>query len=177
MPLAAYWFVNTMPDLQSVLHAHHQAVQAFLASADAVPPAQWDRPRAAGKWSPGQIAEHLVLAYEASRDVLRGRANGPAAPRLLRPLLRTFLLKPVLRLRRFPLGSKSPAVLQPGSSPAPAPVLLERLQAAAAAFEGDVAAADRTTVDHPAFGRLAVADLVRLQEIHTQHHRKQMSPD
>lgn len=166
-----------MPDLESVLHAHRQAVQAFLAAAQAVPPAQWDRPRAAGKWSPGQIAEHLVLAYEASRDVLRGRASGPAAPRLLRPLLRTFLLKPVLRFRRFPSGSKSPAVLQPGSSPAAAAVLLERLRAAAAAFEGDVAADQRVTVDHPAFGRLPVADLVRLQEIHTLHHREQLSPD
>lgn len=163
-----------MPDLQTALHAHHRAVQEFLASARAVPPAEWNRPRAEGKWSPGQVAEHLVLAYEASRDVLHGRAPGPAAPRHLRPLMRAFLLRPVLWLRRFPSGSKSPAVLQPGASPAAAPVLLDRLQAAAATFESDAVAARRAAVDHPAFGRLPLVDLVRLQEIHTKHHHRQL---
>jgi hypothetical protein len=165
-----------MPDLRTALRAHHRAVQAFLASAGAVPPAQWNRPRAEGKWSPGQIAEHLALSYEAGSDVLGGRARGPAPPPLLRPLLRTFLLRPVLWLRRFPAGSKSPAVLRPGASPDAAPVLLDRLQVAAAAFENEAAAARRTTIDHPAFGRLPLVDFVRLQEIHTQHHRAQLPP-
>jgi hypothetical protein len=160
-----------MTDLETALRTHHQAMQAFLASVRAVPPAQWNRPRAEGKWSPGQIAEHLALSYEASSDVLRGRAPGPAAPRLLRPLLRTFLLQPVLWLRRFPLSSKSPPVLRPGASPAAASVLLDRLQAAAAAFESDAVAAQRDAIDHPAFGRLPLVNLIRLQEIHTQHHR------
>jgi len=166
-----------MPDLQAALHAHHRAVQAFLASARAVPPAEWNRPRAEGKWSPGQIAEHLVLAYEASSDVLHGRAPGPAAPRLLRPLMRTFLLRPVLWLGRFPAGSRSPAVLRPGASPAAAPVLLDRLQAAAAGFESDATAIQGAAIDHPAFGRLPLVDLVRLQEIHTRHHHRQLPSD
>jgi len=166
-----------MRNIRAALHTHHSAVEAFLSSARAVPPAQWDRPRAEGKWSPGQVAEHLALSYEASRDVLSGRAPGPAAPRFLRPLLRTVLLRPVLWFRRFPPGSKSPAVLRPGASPAAAPVLLDRLQGVAAAFEGDAAAARRATVDHPAFGRLPLVDLVRLQEIHTQHHRGQLPSD
>ncbi|HEX8211935.1 MAG TPA: DinB family protein [Longimicrobium sp.] len=163
-----------MPDLHSALHAHHQAVQAFLASARAVPPERWDRPRAEGKWSPGQIAEHLALAYEASGEVLHGRSPGGAPPRILRPLLRTLLLRPVLWLGRFPVASKAPGVMRPGTSTAPAPALLDRLQAAAAAFESAAREVRGTTTDHPAFGRLPVVDLVRLQEIHTRHHHLQL---
>ena len=166
-----------MPDLQSALHAHDQAVQAFLASAGAVPPERWNRPRAEGKWSPGQIAEHLALSYEASGEVLHGRSSGPAPPRLLRPLLRTVLLRPILWLGRFPAASKAPEVLRPGPSTADAPVLLERLRTAAAAFESAAREVRGTDIDHPAFGRLPLADLVRLQEIHTRHHHLQLPSD
>jgi hypothetical protein len=166
-----------MADLQTALHTHHEAVQAFLAAARAVPEARWTQPRAEGKWSPGQIAEHLALAYESAREVLQGRVPGQAPPRLLRPLIRTLLLKPVLWLGRFPAPSKAPAELRPGASPAAAPALLDRLQAAAAAFERDAAAARSPTLDHPAFGRLPLVDLVRLQEIHTKHHHAQLASD
>jgi len=39
-----------------------------------------------------------------------------------------------------------------------------------------VAALATATVDHPFFGRLPVGDFVRLQEIHTRHHREQLAP-
>ena len=165
-----------MSDLQTALDTHHQAVEAFLAAAHAVPAAQWGQSRAEGKWSPGQVAEHVALAYEVSRAALRGHAPGPAAPRLLRPLIRTFLLQPILRRRRFLPGSKSPKVMQPSASPAAPSVLLGRLQAAADAFERDASAAQAAAIDHPVFGRLPLADVVRLQEIHTQHHRGQLTP-
>ncbi len=163
-----------MGDLRAMLHTHHEAVQGFLAAARAVPPEQWGRPRAGGKWSPGQVAEHIALAYEASGELLRARAPVAGAPRLLRPVLRTFLLQPVLWLGRFPAASKAPAELAPGASPAAAPVLLDRLEAAAASFESDAGAARSKTVEHPAFGRLPLVDLVRLMEIHTKHHHQQL---
>ena len=163
-----------MADLETTLHVHHQAIDAFLATARAIPAAQWSRPRAAGKWSPGQIAEHLALAYEVSRGVLQGAAPGAAAPRFLRPLIRTFLLQPVLRRGRFIPGSKSPRVFRPSGTPVAPTVLLDRLQAAAQAFERYAATARTPTINHPFFGRLSVVDFVRLQEIHTQHHRGQL---
>lgn len=166
-----------MSDLQTTLHAHNQAVQAFLASARSVPPERWSRPRAEGKWSPGQIAEHVALSYEASGGVLHGRVPGPVPPRLLRPLLRIALLRPVLWLGRFPAASKAPEILQPGASPVAAPVLLDRLQAAAAAFESAAREVRGADIDHPAFGRLPLVDLVRLQEIHTRHHHLQLPSD
>ncbi len=166
-----------MSDLQAVLRSHQQAVRAFVSSAGELSPAQWSEPRAEGKWSPAQIADHVAVSYEAASEVMHGRARGPAPPRVLRPLLRMLLLKPVLWLGRFPARAKAPSALRPAASPAEAPVLLERLRAAAAAFEGDVLASRSPTVDHPAFGRVRLVDLVRLQEIHTRHHRQQLPPE
>jgi hypothetical protein len=167
-----------MADLTAALQAHHQAVDDFVAAANAVPSALWGEARATGKWSPGQVAEHVALAYEVNRRVLHGTAPGAAAPRLLRPLIRTFLLNPVLRRGGFIPGSKSPKVFRPGASPALPAELLTRLRAAADAFEVDAAAAANAgaTIDHPFFGRLPLIDFVRLQEIHPRHHRRQVAP-
>ena len=162
-----------MADIQPALQAHREAVDAFLDSARAVPPDAWMRPRAPGKWSPGQVVEHLSLAYEVNRGVLHGRAP-MRAPRWLRPLLGRFLLRPVLRRGRFIPGSKSPRVFRPGPSPAPPAELLGRLAAATTAFEADAAAFGADTVEHPFFGRLPLGDFVRLQEIHSRHHRGQL---
>jgi hypothetical protein len=163
-----------MGDLRTALQTHHRAVDDFIAAARAVPAVRWGQPRAPGKWSPGQVAEHLTLAYEVNRRVLHGVAPGAAAPRLLRPLIRRFLLRPVLRRGSFIPGSKSPKVFRPSASPAPAAELLVRLQAAANAFELDAAAAAGPTIEHPFFGQLPLADFVRLQEIHARHHRGQV---
>lgn len=96
-----------MADLETALNTHHQVAEAFLAAAGAVPTTQWGQPRLPGKWSPGQVVEHVALAYEVNRGVLQGRAPAVTAPRFLRPLIRRFGLEPVLRRGRFIPGSKS----------------------------------------------------------------------
>jgi hypothetical protein len=163
-----------MADLQATLYSHRQAVDAFLAAARVMPPAQWKEPRARGKWSPAQIAEHLALAYEGSRGILHGAATGLAVPALLRPLIRTYLLQPVLWTGRFFPGSRSPKAFQPTGSPVTQDVMLARLQATTQAFEKYVSGAQGTHVDHPFFGRLSLVDFVRLQEIHIKHHYRQL---
>ena len=162
-----------MPDLHPLLEAHRQAVDAFLETARTVPADQWAQPRAPGKWSPGQVVEHVARAYEVNRGVLHGRAS-MSAPRWLRPMIRKFLLMPVLRRGRFIPGSKSPGVFRPGPTPAPPAELIGRLEAATAAFESDAAALGTDTINHPFFGRLSLGDFVRLQEIHSRHHEGQL---
>ena len=165
-----------MADLRPMLRGHHEAVEAFLTAARAVPQVRWREPRAPGKWSPGQVVEHVARAYEVNRGVLRGSPAPVSAPRWVRPLIRRFLLAPVLRRGRFIPGSRSPRAFQPDPTPAEPAQVLGRLTAASAAFEADVAALATATVDHPFFGRLPVGDFVRLQEIHTRHHREQLAP-
>lgn len=163
-----------MPDLKTALHENHDAVDAFLATARAIPVAQWSQPRAVGKWSPGQVAEHVALTYELNLNVLHGTVPGRPLPRIVRLLFRKIGLNPILRRGRFFRASKAPKLLRPSASPAAPAVLLERLQAAANTFERE-AVAGAQTVDHPFFGQLPVIDLVRLEEIHTRHHRGQMT--
>ncbi len=164
-----------MTDLASALKAHHQAVEAFLNTARSVPPDRWAAPRAPGKWSPGQVADHLAVVYEVNRNVLHGTAPARGAPRLVRPLLRVFLLNPVLRRGAFIPGSKTPKMLEPSESPAPPKELLARLKSAANGFETDTSGNRSAAIEHPFFGRLALADFVRLQEIHTRHHHPQVA--
>jgi hypothetical protein len=149
-------------------------VDDFLRVAYAVPTARWGEPRAPGKWSPRQIVEHLALDYEISAGVLRGGRSAVSAPWLLRPLVRWFLLRPILRRGRFPQGRRAPKALRPTSIPADPDQLLGRLATAIATFEANIAALRRRTVDHRGFGRIRLADFVRLQELHTRHHRAQL---
>jgi hypothetical protein len=65
--------------------------------------------------------------------------------------------------------------MRPGPAPATPEVVLARLQAAATALE-TAAAAHPDSLEHPFFGRVSTADLVRLQEIHTRHHMAQLAP-
>jgi hypothetical protein len=171
-----------MADLQTVVADNREAVSAFLAAARTIPPSQWTQPRAPGKWSPAQVTEHVALAYELSRGILHGSFPARSAPRLLRPLIRILFLNPILKNGRFGPGGKSPKTFQPTPSPAPPAALTARLQGASDGLEADLAAAARTgpsTVDHPFFGHVPLPEYLRLQAIHTRHHRQQLpgSPD
>jgi hypothetical protein len=89
-----------------------------------------------------------------------------------------MLLRTVLKRGRFNPGSKSPKPFRPSASPAPQEALTARLQAAADRFEADLTAAVRggqDAIQHPFFGRLLLTDYLRLNEIHTNHHRPQLS--
>ena len=167
-----------MVELQTAITGNQQAVSAFLAVARTIPPARWSEQPAPGKWSPAELTEHLALTYEAGRGLLQGSFPSMGVPQFLRPLVRSLFLRPILQHARFPKRSKAPKFLRPiGAHPA-REALTARLQAAADSFESYVAAADRSgksTVNHPWFGRLPLAELAQLQMIHTQHHHQHLA--
>ncbi len=164
-----------MTDANVVLNANHLAVEEFLATARGVPAGAWAVPRAPGKWSPGQVAEHVARAYEVNGALFRGEAPG-GLPKFLRPLVRRFLLGMVLRKGDFPRGSRSPAIMKPDPTPAAQPVVIAQIEAAAREFEAE-AGKRSGSIEHPFFGQVPVTDMVRLQEIHTRHHRRQLTTD
>jgi hypothetical protein len=167
-----------MSDLDAAIADNHKAVDEFTASARAIDAGDWSVPRAEGKWSPAQVVEHIALTYEYSRAVVNNNPTGPSAPRILRPLVRRFFVKPVLKRGSFKPGGRAPAMFQPSSSPDGHAELLSRLETAVRLFEDDLRAAaraGRATLNHPFFGTIPLTDYLRLQAIHARHHRAQLA--
>lgn len=78
----------------------------------------------------------------------------------------------------FTRKGRAPGIFHPTASPAAAAPLLARLTTAVAGFENDIRSGHpeaRHTVAHPFFGTLPTVDYLRLQAIHTRHHRSQLT--
>ena len=167
-----------MTELETALADNRAAVAEFVATARALDEGQWTTPRAGGAWSRGQIVEHLARAYEYSADVVKGTAQGGSAPRILRPLLRRFIVDSTLRAGKFTRKGRAPAMFQPSATTGSPAVLLPRLDAAVAAFEAAIRSGHteaRHVVMHPFFGRVPTIGYVRMQAIHARHHRLQLT--
>ena len=82
-----------------------------------MPADAWSKAATPGKWSPGQVLEHVAISYETARQALLGKPSMPPIPRIFRPLVRKLVLGKVLRTGKFPKGAKAPAALQPAVSP------------------------------------------------------------
>lgn len=164
--------------LEGALAEHRAAVEDFVAAAMAIAPADWQRPVAEKKWSPGQITEHLCLALEKVRQELEHGAHMKfALPAWRRLLLRRLLLPRLLRTGRFPRGVRAPREIRPSPSAASLEDSLRRLQKAAAEVEAACARDSRAAsrrLGHPYFGALPLPKFFRLLAQHTLHHRGQL---
>lgn len=160
--------------LDRALRENRSAVDDFAATSAALPPSDWLRPIAPGRWTPAQIAEHVVLTYEVAA---RARAGGePLRPRvgpLFQRVLRWVLLPHILFHRSFPVRAVAPREVRPSEGIDQAAVgarLAEAMARAERAFVGE----GRDVMDHPYFGPLGGARLLRLAAVHTEHHRRQL---
>ncbi len=164
--------------LEEALSEHRSSVEIFLAVAEAVPESEWARPVAPGKWSPGQISEHLALSLEAVAREIRGEA--PMRSRLSwwkRFWARRRYLPGMLEKKRFPSGARAPRETRPADSAAPRGEALARLRAANDGIEriyaGDPGAAGRR-LRHPYFGALRAPDFFGVISLHARHHAGQL---
>jgi predicted metal-binding membrane protein len=158
--------------LQTTRTAVDDMIRTAHASAD-----RWTTPRAAGKWTPAQVIEHVALALEASAAEIAGRPTRfPTLPRPVRVLVRTLLFNRVLRSGTFPKAKANPA-MTPDDGPATPADAERRLAAAWRALEEaairSAAAGDLMT--SVLFGRVRIADYVTFQGYHARHHRAQMT--
>jgi hypothetical protein len=155
--------------------ANREAVADLLAAAERCG-GVWTVPRAAGKWSPSQIVEHVARSLEESANVVSGTPSKfPNLPFFLRPLARGFLFNRVLRNSAFPKARTNKA-MDPVSGPATPAEARIRLENALAKFDRECrrSAQAGQTVASATFGNVSVADYARFIEIHTRHHCKQM---
>lgn len=161
------------------LAAHGAAVQQFLAAARAVPDDAWERPLAAGAWSPAQVAEHLRLSYAVVHAELHG---GPGlrirTPWLVRVLLRWRVMPRILSTGRLPAGARASSEIRPGAGPYPRGAVLEALAQAATATAAAIATRrdERGAgITHHVFGRVALPEALRFLTVHTAHHARQLA--
>jgi hypothetical protein len=166
-----------MSDINEVLAATRTAVHELAVAAEGSP-AEWMLSRAAGKWSPSQVVEHVARALEESANVVAGvPSRFPTFPALLRPVARSLFFNRVLKTGAFPKARTTKA-MDPASGPATPAAGGVRLEAALSRFDQEcrAQAARGARVQSGIFGAVTVADYARFQEIHTRHHRKQMPP-
>jgi len=166
-----------MDGIEEVVTTDRECVDRIVHRARAVPVDAWSKPAAPGKWSPGQVLEHVVISYETARQALLGKPSMPAIPRIFRPLVRKLFLGKVLRTGKFPRGAKAPAALKPAASPGDRDVLIGRLRNEGEAFRKtalDLTGHGQGTLVHPVFGRMPVPDYVLVLAHHTAHHAKQI---
>jgi len=162
-------------DIESALTASRTAADQLIATAISSSRA-WDAPCAPGKWSPGQIVEHVTRSYEASVNVAAGRPSAfPNVPAVFHPLLR-LVFRRILRRGVFPKGRTTKA-MNPAAGGATPAEGRTRLMAAHERFEAAcrTVAARRTPINTPMFGAVAVEDFVRFMELHTRHHARQIA--
>lgn len=159
------------------LREHVDALAAMLDSLTEASLERWDVPRAPGKWTPGEIAEHLILVYEgAVRDLEGGtpaRARvGPGWQRTLR----WFVLPHVLFHRSFPMRVRAPREWRPGEERMEPEAAIRRLADAAHLFEQEAVRAheEARPLRHPYFGCVDALRALRLAAVHLEHHRRQV---
>jgi hypothetical protein len=114
----------------------------------------------AGKWSLGQICNHLAETYRMSVE-----GFGVQAPWLVRSTLGRASMKKLFRERRMKEGIKVPEKFlpKPGMDDR---AEAEALRASIAYYQGH----PETRALHPFFGRMTGDDWDRLHLIHSAHH-------
>ena len=166
-----------MSDLESVIAAQQSAADAFKAAAQNVPGDIWNVPRAPGKWSPAQLTDHVAVATRVARGAMSGKAPFGSIPRFLRWLPRKFYLDKVLRAGALPAKSGGPPAFAPAHQPMPRQELFAQLESEIAAFAQlarDLVKAGQSSFEHGFFGTVAIADYVRFNALHLDHHREQL---
>lgn len=164
-----------MADVNDAIDANRQAVRDLIASAERCR-GNWTVPRAAGKWSPSQLVEHVARTLDESANLMCGAPTKfPTLPFFVRPLVRTFLFNRVLKTSAFPKARTNRA-MNPESGPATLEDARARLEGALARFERECRARSEqgATVSSATFGSVTIADYVKFIALHTRHHWKQM---
>lgn len=165
-----------MSDLAASLEGVHSGVRSLLAAVDAAAPF-WLVPRAPGKWSPSQVAEHVARIMEESTKVAEGvPSKFPTVPVFLRPFGRIAVFRRILRRGSF-LRMKTGEGFDPSTGPPTPAEAHVRLEGALERFDEACRARAQAgeKVSSSMFGPVPVADFARFQELHVRHHIPQVS--
>jgi hypothetical protein len=168
----------TDADWQSRCENHQREISRFLADAERLDDAAWSLKPAPGKWSPGQIAEHLVLSYAAMRRELAGGTGIRLRTRFWRRLLiRWRFMNMILKTGRLPPGAPAVREIRPAEEPRERAVVTGDLREQAALFDQELGRAFDAgggQLTHPFLGRFSPREALRFVAVHAAHHRRQL---
>ncbi|HEY2806874.1 MAG TPA: DinB family protein [Gemmatimonadales bacterium] len=132
-----------------------------------------------GRWSPGQVVDHLASAMSQSAKGFTERAAKPAMQRRPRTLKEVVAKTVVFRLGWFPGKPQAPTMTIPADQPQ-REATEARLRAGIEAF----VAAERELLPgrghdlflkHPRFGDLTLPEFMHFHVRHAIHHRRQIA--
>lgn len=162
-------------DWDSRIADHHAAVEEYCATARRLDEAAWHRAVTEGKWSPGEITEHLAMSYAILRSELRGA--GGMRPRTnwwQRTLLRVAILPVILVKGRIPRRVMAPREIRPAGGTFEREPTLARMVGEADALMRELGERRDVKLTHPFFGKLTAPEVVRFLAVHTRHHLGQL---
>jgi DinB family protein len=169
----------TAADWNALVADHSLALQEFALTSRKVPSHLWHQPIAAGKWTPGQVANHLRESYR----VLRGELGGaPGMELRLGPVkrwgLRRTLLPRILLTGNFPAGARAPKETRPGEVGGDPASSIQDLTTEAEGFVHELTERSqrgRVRLTHAYFGRMSPRQTLLLVTVHTRHHARQLA--
>ena len=131
-----------------------------------------------GRWSPGQVVDHLATAIGNSARGFKERAGKPAMRRRPRALKEIVAKAVVFNLGWFPGKPQAPTATIPADQPDRS-ATEAKLRAAVQAFvaaERELlpARAGDLYLKHPRFGDLTLPEFMHFHVRHAVHHRKQI---
>lgn len=165
-----------MASIERSLEIHSQAVERLLTAVRAVPASRWPEPYADGKWTPGEVAAHLVAVWDVLLQELRGGGGMAIRTRWWQRLILRWKHAPaILAGKGFPPGVRAPRETRPaapfGSAAEAEAAIVER----AAAFAAEARESDpHRKLTHAYFGAAPLAAGVLLAARHVQHHTAQI---
>lgn len=154
---------------------HRSLSSAFLATAGAVPPAQWDLPIAPGKWTPGEITVHLIATYEVVLRELRGGEGMRVVLSRSKQLLAMVLAGwKILWFGTFPKAARAPRETRPAAG-LPKEEALARFRTMADEVSTAAGAAPAgASITHAYFGVWPATRGIIVVARHIEHHRRQL---
>jgi hypothetical protein len=165
-------------DWNADLQRHGEGIDRLLDAIHSVPAGRWTTPPAERKWSPAEVATHLILTYEHLIREQRGEiVIDVRVPRLKAWMLRRLVLPRLLAGRPIPPGVRSPREVRPSGTLPDVATAAARLGSVAETWASLMSrnhgrGGGRSV--HPMFGSLPLETMLQFVTLHTNHHCRQL---